>query len=157
VLRRSRSVLAEVKPLRATEEHWRSQHINVRSTLWNGPRPGAPFTSACLQLLAATQLPCWPWYSAGVPLLVEAFSAAQLAAWNLPNSDYNDDLRVRKTIIAGLSSRVEIPEPLVEHAMLSPDALDAIICAFAAVAVDQDRVRVAPEDPGDEGWIAVHE
>ena len=37
------------------------------------------------------------------------------------------------------------------------DALDAVLCAFAAIAVTEDRLGVAlPADDQDEGWIAVH-
>ena len=42
--------LDEPKPLRATERRWRDDGLNGRSTLWNGPRGGAPFTAACLRL-----------------------------------------------------------------------------------------------------------
>jgi hypothetical protein len=49
--------LDKAKPLRATKCHWRSQRLNVHSTLWNGARGGAPFTAACLHLLAASGLP----------------------------------------------------------------------------------------------------
>ena len=39
----------------------------------------------------------------------------------------------------------------------SADALDAVLCAFAAVAVTEDRLAVQPPpDAGAEGWIAVH-
>jgi hypothetical protein len=39
------------KPLRRTEEYWRDRKVNVRSTLWAGPRGGAAMTAACLKLL----------------------------------------------------------------------------------------------------------
>jgi hypothetical protein len=50
------------KPLRCTEEYWRQQGINVRSTLWAGPRGGAAMTAACLQLLSDANRPIWPWH-----------------------------------------------------------------------------------------------
>jgi len=45
-IRRGRS--EPKKPLRATEEYWNRRKINVRSTLWSGPRGGAAMTAACL-------------------------------------------------------------------------------------------------------------
>ena len=53
------------KPLRASESVWRQKGVNVRSTLWNGPRGGAPFATACLTLLAKAKCPVWPWTKAG--------------------------------------------------------------------------------------------
>ena len=100
------------KVYRETEGYWANRGINVRSTLWNGPRGGAPFTAACLPLLAHTGPPIWPW---AIPhpetrsLLVEAFPAGQLFAWGLPCNSYNgsgDHAReVRQTIITGIEAR----------------------------------------------------
>lgn len=61
------------KPLRATEAYWRDQGINVRSTLWNGPRGGAPFAAACITLLHRAGRPVWPWAKAP-GMLVELVS-----------------------------------------------------------------------------------
>jgi hypothetical protein len=46
-----------MKVYRDTERSWIRRGVHVRSTLWNGPRGGAPFTVACLTLLQATALP----------------------------------------------------------------------------------------------------
>lgn len=40
-----------LKVFRKTEDMWRRRGLAVRSTLWNGPRGGAPFTVGCLTLL----------------------------------------------------------------------------------------------------------
>ncbi len=40
--------LDQKKPHRETELVWVKRGVNTRSTLWNGPRAGAPFTAACL-------------------------------------------------------------------------------------------------------------
>ncbi|HEY6352040.1 MAG TPA: hypothetical protein VI636_21810 [Candidatus Angelobacter sp.] len=45
--------MATPKPLRRTEREWQDQGVNVRSTLWFGPRGGAAMTAACLVLLRA--------------------------------------------------------------------------------------------------------
>ena len=40
----------------------------------------------------------------------------------------------------------------------SPDALDAVLAAFAAVAVCRNRIAVPPPDnTEEEGWIVIHE
>lgn len=50
-----------LKAYRATEKEWIANGVAVRSTLWTGPRGGAPMTAACLALLAAARRPMWPW------------------------------------------------------------------------------------------------
>ena len=70
--------LEERKPMRKTEHFWRKRGVNVRSTLWNGPRGGAPFTVANLTLLAQVRRAVWPWSRAVPGLLVESFPAGQL-------------------------------------------------------------------------------
>jgi hypothetical protein len=97
------------KPLRRTERAWQQNGINVRSTLWTGPRGGAAMTASCLYLLSKIGCPIWPW-STGVPgLLAEAFPAAQLKHWKLPFQRYNDQDEIgtanRKKIVAFLESR----------------------------------------------------
>lgn len=146
------------KPMRATEQHWREHGINVRSTLWNGSRGGAPFTIACLQLIAEADLRCWPWQRDGKPLLVEAFPAAQLRHWRIQYGGYDQDPERRLAILSALEDRVEINLNFRAIAGNSADALDAILCAFAGrAAVVTDCLAIpTPEDVGDEGWIAVH-
>jgi hypothetical protein len=113
------------------------RRVNVRSTLWWKHRGGAPFAAACMKLIAsAGQPPCWPWASAnrGTGTLAEAFPAAQLRQWCLDHQGYGPqggDVR----------------------------ALDAVLVAFAAIAVVNecavDWPAGSPID--DEGWIGVHE
>ena len=67
------------KPLRQTETFWVSRKVNTRSTMWNGPRGGAPFAAACLRLLERSGRPVWPWTAFQNGILGEAFPAAQLS------------------------------------------------------------------------------
>jgi hypothetical protein len=100
----------QLKPYRETEDYWRSRGVTTRSTMWNGPRPGAPFTAACLRLLQQSGRPCWPWAIIQSGLLVEAFPAAQLRQWGLEHQNYwkTDAIDVRKSIVSGLEQRVSI-------------------------------------------------
>jgi hypothetical protein len=148
------------KPLRCTEKFWQKHKINVRSTLWCGPRSGAPMTSACLTLLHEAGCPIWPWDREGPGLLVEAFPAAQLCQWKMPYQGYSRDdataSSTRKDLVSQLSDRVGLG-PFEGELEESADALDAVLCAFAAFAVTTDNL-VCPrnaDDPLDEGLIAV--
>lgn len=153
----------QVKRLRRTEALWSDRKINVRSTLWWKARGGAPFTVACLKLIAAAgRPPCWPWDDAQSGFLVEAFPAAQLRRWELPWQKYNgrDGEAVRHEIVDRLADRVDFG-PCMGVARRSADALDAILAAFAAMAVRDGRI-VDPIDASDrvvrrEGWIAVYD
>ena len=155
----------QTKALRCTEQYWRSRRVNVRSTLWWKPRGGAPFAAACMKLIAsAGQPPCWPWASANRGTLVEAFPAAQLRQWCLDHQGYGSPKGgdVRNRIVDHLSSRIEFGacETRVRQ---FPDALDAVLAAFAAIAVNKravvwpagSNINELPID--DEGWIGVHE
>lgn len=151
------------KPLRRTEEI-RPTGVNIRSTLWAGrARPGAPMTAACLRLLAEAQCPIWPWSESTQPgLLLEAFPAAQLHTWKLPYQKYNDDAatakEARQSIISDLTTRIHIPPDFMVMMLASADALDAVVCAFAAIAVTDGRIRHSPEPIAkEEGWISIHE
>ena len=66
------------KIMRETEALWRARGVNVRSTLWCGPRGGAAFAVACMTLLAAHKGPVWPFRKNGEQgcVLAEAFPAA---------------------------------------------------------------------------------
>jgi hypothetical protein len=160
--------LVEKKPLRRTEQYWRNQRVNVRSTLWNGPRGGAPMTAACLTLLNRSGCPVWPWSDAkDRGLLVEAFPAAQLLTWGMKFQGYNGPYRdpaktrnaqrIRDEIVGGLEKRVNIGERFGHTVRQSADALDAVLCCFAAIAVTRDQVACPPEYPEAcrEGWISV--
>jgi hypothetical protein len=148
------------KPLRRTEQWWAQRQVNVRSTLWNGPRGGAPFAAACLSLLGKIERPCWPWEMRASGLLAEAFPAAQLRAWGLQHSGYSDSsgksVKSRRDLVGALAERIEIGSNFKDAIAVSPDALDAVVAAFAAIAAcTQSLPPGAPFD--DEGWIAIHE
>lgn len=146
---------------RRTEEKWR-RRVNVRSTLWNGPRGGAAFTAACLTLLRRAGIPVWPWAKPETKCLAEAFPAAQLSWWGLPCAGYSDPkdgaADVRAGIVKGLKRRgLRCAQGLESKMLDSADALDAAICLFAAKAVCESRLISPPEADGEtEGWIAVH-
>lgn len=150
--------LAEPKLLRHTEQLWSCRGLSVRSTLWNRARGGAAFTIACLTLLERVGTPVWPWEK-GHNLLVEAFPACQLYEWTLSHERYakpNQDSE-RRYILERISSRIDIPDNLQAHCRSSADALDAVLCVFAAKAAAEGRAK--PDDAvaaEREGWIAVH-
>lgn len=157
-LANSVSPMTSFKPHRLCESYWAHRGVNVRSTLWNGPRGGAPLTAACLALIAWTGLPCWPWWRHS-PMLVEAFPAAQLRHWGLPYEGYSGSTQeVRRDIVNAFARRLSVPTPHRYQMLESPDALDAVLAAFAAVAVCRNRIAVPPPDnTEEEGWIAIHE
>lgn len=153
--------LSPPKPFRATDEEWQRRGVNVRSTLWAGPRGGAPMTAACLTLLDLVGGPIWPFTGTGAPsLLVEAFPAAQLSAWELPHQNYGKTIEGapnRGAIVEHLKTRLHLGrfEPEMRG---SADALDAVLCAFAAMAVTEGRLLDEPGEASQkEGWIAVHQ
>ena len=94
----------------------------------------------------------------GKSLLVKAFPATQLRQWNLPYQRYSgaSGAPVREKLIAALGRRIHISEPQAAVMLRSPDALDAVIAAFAGVAVVLGSFVGHPEFD-EEGWIAVHE
>jgi hypothetical protein len=114
-----------------------------------------------MKLLATAALPpCWPWSTRTDGLVVEAFPAAQLWSWKLPQQKYDgrDGIDVRQVIIRGLESRVDFGRfrKAVEQ---SADALDAVISSFAAIAAFRGEAVEPEEDVATvarEGWIAVH-
>lgn len=151
------------KPLRVTESYWHGRGVNARSTVWAGQRPGAPFASACIKLLANTAGPVWPWAVPDQSPLVEAFPAAQLCHWGLPFARYNghDGQANRALIVEDLLANRGLEINDVELATIQgdADALDAILCCYAARAVGQGQlgVMLPPFDAWRlEGWIAVH-
>jgi hypothetical protein len=144
------------KPLRETERYWAERGVNTRSTMWSGTRGGAPFAAACLRLLELAGRPIWPWHDPQPGILGEAFPAAQLCQWRLPHRAYSKPSQTenREAIVWGLSARVSI-DPVDERKLLdSPDALDAVIAAFAAIAIAKGEVANFSR-PSEEGFIAV--
>lgn len=148
---------ATPKPLRVCERFWTKRSVNTRSTLWNGPRGGAPFAAACMALIARSGRPCWPWARAGRGLLVEGFPAAQLNYWDLPHQGYSGSsgAPARDRIVAALSSRISLQRLHVDLMIASPDALDAVIAVFGAVAAFNGSA-IQSHQPDFEGCIAVH-
>ena len=141
------------KPHRETEQVWVRHGVNTRSTLWNGPRGGAAFTAACLTLLARSERPIWPW-KYGPGMLVEAFPAAQLRTWALPHRGYGkpEQRDARETILIGLAGRLDFTASQRNAMLEFPDALDAAIAAFGAIAAVREAAPAA--HPGD-GLISV--
>jgi hypothetical protein len=93
--------------------------------------------------------------------MVEAFPAAQLQRWRLPFTQYDgngtDAVATRMTILASIAPRITLGafQPVLAG---SADALDALVAAFAAIAVMRGAIGhpVAPIPAMTEGWIAVH-
>lgn len=154
---KERAALASAKPMRDTERHWRARGLNVRSTLWNGPRGGAAFTTACLTLLHAAGRPCYPWSDAAQGVMLETFPMAQLKTWGLPYVGYDGatGAAVRKTIVSGLAARLQLPAAARAHALASADALDAIVCALSARAWSRGHGLSYGRPHRQEGWIVV--
>jgi hypothetical protein len=151
------------KPLRVTESYWRGRRVNVRSPVWTGQRPGAPFASACIKLLANLGRPAWPWCGSDSGPLVEAYPAAQLRHWGLPFQRYNGVAghANRAAIIADLTANRSLQADNASLATLhaDADALDAVLCSYAARAVVQNQLGIGLPPFGAwrrEGWIAVH-
>jgi Protein of unknown function (DUF429) len=159
--------LSPPKPYRETERLWANKGVsasskkklNVRSTLWAGARGGAPMTAACLALLNAAARPVWPFTASGAGLLVEAFPAAQLRQWNLPTESYGGSKgAVNRGVIVDALIRRGLRLGSHEAKMRAKaDATDAVLCAFAAMAVTDAVLAVMPPSiAASEGWIAVH-
>jgi hypothetical protein len=152
------------KPLRVTESYWQGRGVNTRSAVWSGARPGAPFASACIKLLAGAARPVWPWASAERSPLLEAFPAAQLRHWGLPHVRYNGPSGQgnREAIVADLLTNRGLQASDAFQAVMQADAdaLDAVLSCYAARAVMRRHLAAAlpPFDAWRlEGWIAVHQ
>jgi hypothetical protein len=150
--------LATKKPHREAE---RLCNVNVRSTLWAGPRGGAAFTSACLCLIGQAGRPCWPWQDPQKGILVEAFPAAQLKTWNLPYESYGkpEHWERRKFMLSEIETRFRLKaeDGAREDIITYPDALDALVCCFAARAVIRKKLAPGVAAPQLDGCIALHE
>jgi hypothetical protein len=147
---------ATAKPLRSTEKYWADRGVNTRSTMWSGPRGGAPFAAACLRLLERSERPCWPWATFDRATLVEAFPAAQLRQWELPYQQYSGlgHGETRRIIVSHLREKVGISDSQEQTLLASPDAIDAVVAAFAGIAVAEGNV-VTSEASRLDGLIAV--
>lgn len=150
------ATLLTPKPSRLTEK----EHGATRSTLWNGPRPGAPFTAACLTLLSQTERPIWPWRDSE-GMLVEAFPAAQLRVWGLPSTSYTapEAGAARRKIIRHLETSMGLIIGSAQRRIMRQcaDALDAVLAAYGARAASLRKLRFPPPPTWKtEGAIAVH-
>jgi hypothetical protein len=102
----------------------------------------------------------WPWSSDAPGLVVEAFPAGQLKTWGLPHEKYDGPsasvAATRGAIIDALAARLRL-ETLRPKLRGTTDALDAVICAFAAVAVSTPNISLpVAATVATEGWVAVH-
>jgi hypothetical protein len=81
-------------------------------------------------------------------MLVESFPAAQLRAWELPHYGYvaPDRRATREAILHDLHRRIDLTP--AQHALLldQPDALDALLAAFGAIAATVGPPPVIPPD-----------
>lgn len=153
------------KIYRVSEETWRRRGLNVRSTLWNGPRPGAPFAVACMTLLHHHAGPVWPFRPGGRgALLLEAYPAAQLKVWGLDPHGYNGAgaaaRGARVWIVASLAKDHDLraSDAVFQTCIENADALDAVLCAYAAKALAEGRhPRRLPSSARAEGWVVVDE
>lgn len=148
------------KIYRETERVWLGQGVNTRSTVWAGPRGGAAMTAACLYLLHRAQRPLWPWTADRRGCLVEAFPAAQLKTWGLAHQQYNggdhQQQANREIIVEAIEQRITLGQFRAAISR-SADALDAVVAAFAGMAVTEGRLYDQPgAESLREGWIAVH-
>jgi hypothetical protein len=85
---------------------------------------------------------------------------AQLCHWGLAYQKYSGSdamaLNTRETIITALRSRIHLSN-FEEILRGSADALDAVLCAFAAIAVINGNLAVSPgPTAASEGCIAIH-
>jgi hypothetical protein len=152
--------LPVTRPLRATEREWRARRLDMKSPLLTGPNSSAPMTVACLTLVNALQRELWPWSDYRAGILVEAYPPAQLKTWRLPYRSYSYDggraKANRQAINEDLEERLDFGS-CASVLKWSANAINAVLSAFAAIAVSRSAVRPPPSEyPRDEGWIAVH-
>ncbi len=153
------------KIYRSTEEYWRARGVNVRSSMWAGPRGGAPFAVACMTLLAQHDGPIWPFLMRERQgcVLVEGFPAGQLRQWRQPHFGYNGSsaaaLNHRISILNWMRQERGLQMSVIHRdtCVASADALDAVICLYSAAAVATSRLAITTSDHiAIEGLIAVH-
>jgi hypothetical protein len=101
-------------------------------------------------MLAVDSIPAWHSLR-GIP-------SCATAALRLPHRGYSgsEGANVRASILAGLDERVRMSSAHAQIAAENPDALDAIIAVFAAIAV-ADGTVVGFNTPCVDGFIAVAE
>jgi hypothetical protein len=147
---------------RNTEQYWRNCQLNVRSPLSAKHRGGAAMTAACMTLLARHSGPIWPFRSNGnAALICEAFPAAQLRKWKLRHDRYDGEENSAREIRSNiLSTLIEQKALRIDHGrgnscLSSADALDAVLCLYAAAAISTQSTPNS--DARREGQIVVHD
>jgi hypothetical protein len=154
-----------LKVYRACEALWRQRGLNTPSTLWSGPGGGASAAVACMTLLLMRGGPVWPLRPGGAgAVMVEASPAAQLFTWGLESSGYSGAkpkaAAARSQILAALVADhgLVVSEAHAALCRDSADALDAVLCAYAAKTIADGRhPRQLPAVARSEGWIVVDE
>jgi hypothetical protein len=154
-----------LKVYRACEALWRQRGLNAPSTLWSGPGGGAGAAVACMTLLLVRGGPVWPLRPGGEgAVLVEAYPAAQLFTWGLEAGGYSGAkpkaVAARARILAALVADHGLVVSDDQAALCgeSADALDAVLCAYAAKTMADGRhPRQLPAAARSEGWIVVDE
>ncbi|HVM99131.1 MAG TPA: DUF429 domain-containing protein [Caulobacteraceae bacterium] len=153
-----------IKAYRACDEVWRRRGVDAPSALWSGPRGAAAAAVAVMTLLHRRGGPVWPVRAGGDgAVLVEAFPAAQLATWSLDFRYHGRRPKAaaaRAHLLAALiiDHGLKISDRLAELCLGSPDALDAVICLYAAKTLADGRhPRKLPATARSEGWIVVDE
>jgi hypothetical protein len=147
---------------RNTEQNWRDQHVRVRSPVSAKHRGGAAMTAACMTLLAHHNGPIWPFRERGIGATIcEAFPAAQRRHWCLPYERYNGEAKSAREIRSKITSilvqqrALHVDEGHLGSCLSSADALDAVLCLYAAAAVSS---QTHPEsETRFEGQIVVHD
>jgi hypothetical protein len=94
--------------------------------------------------------------------LCEAFPAAQLWEWRLPRQGYNgmkeQEVAIRGKIVNGMKDLVNFGN-FESTARKCADALDAVLAAFAPIAVSNGTLAdwcVEASSVAAEGRIAIH-
>jgi hypothetical protein len=90
-------------------------------------------------------------------MLVEVFPAAQLRTWGLPHQGYSGEKggESRRLIVDGVAKKISLSIGHRDLISQCPDALDAVIAVFGAVAATESRQQL-PVEFSPEGWISVH-
>ena len=148
---------------RACEAAWRKRRLEVRSSLSCGPGQGAAAALACMTLLHLHAGPIWPFRPDGDgAMLVEAFPPAQLSAWGLSPTGHGgrkpQAASARLKILQALARDhgLRAADDVLRRSAESADALDAVICAYAAKAMAEGRhPRRLPAVARSEGWMVI--
>ena len=116
-----------------------------------------------MTLLGRHDGPIWPLRCAKGCTLIEGFPAGQLRQWGQPYFGYNgpavDAVARRTPLLDWMQGERALRLSANDRCMCisSADALDAVICMYAAAVVREGRLAMTtPEYAVSEGLIAVH-